>query len=384
MEGTCTAESTRIGDTIYLLYDVYYGERFNFRKSLIKRVGSTLGILEKYTDYKWVLVLPPFRGSEGGGVEFSEWSEFFDMNRLKGHKENIMEWDKYMQQAGDVIDVVIRKEDKETCGQKMEKYGVRKSGEKWDLMGRKVTIKEFMCAPGKGQFKQLSASSRGLLDMVIEAVEGGATSVMIDDFREISPAHKRAPYWEWRQHLYFAEELQSEATRFLAPFEKEGYIAMHMRRTDFVTGHKKTYSNTEEVATLLQKLASDAGLKHVFVATDSKDDELDKITNSLDAHGITLHRYKPGHYGEPKIDYNNPTGNLKLALVEQILCSRAKAFVGTKSSHFSKEINLERKMQQGGGEEFYENSHSLIQGGELIPLCKTWHDGVTCEINVID
>jgi hypothetical protein len=143
-------------------------------------------------------------------------------------------------------------------------------------------------------------------------------------------------------------------------------------------------TSTDEVAKLLHKLASDAGLKHVFVATDSKDDELDKIADSLGAHGITLHRYKPGYYGEPKISYTNPTGQLQLALVEQILCSRAKAFVGTANSHFSKEINMERKMQQGGGEEFNENSHSLIQGGELIPLCKTWHDGVQCEINVID
>jgi hypothetical protein len=243
IEGTCTAESTRIGDTIYLLYDVYYGERFNFRKSLIRRVGSTLDMLEQYTDYKWVLVLPPFRESFAGTSEFSAWSEYFDMDRLKEHKPNIMEYGEYMQQAGDVIDVVIRKEDKETCGEKMEKYDVRKDGDKWQLMGRKVTIKEFVCAPGKGKFKVISARSRGLLDMVVAAVEGGATSVMIDDFREISPSHDiRAPYWEWRQHLYFAEELQSEATRFLAPFEKEGYVAMHMRRTDFVTGHKKTYS----------------------------------------------------------------------------------------------------------------------------------------------
>jgi hypothetical protein len=71
MEGTCTAQSTRIGDTIYLLYDVYYGERFNFRKSLLKRVGTTLEMVEKYTDYKWVLVLPPFRESSGGVAEFS-------------------------------------------------------------------------------------------------------------------------------------------------------------------------------------------------------------------------------------------------------------------------------------------------------------------------
>ena len=45
----------------------------------------------------------------------------------------------------------------------------------------------------------------------------------------------------------------------------------------------------------------------------------------------------------------------------QILGSRAKYFVGTAKSHFSKEIYLERKLQQGGDQEFYENTEALIQ-----------------------
>ena len=58
---TCTAESARKGKKIYLLYDVYYGERFNFRKSIIRRVGDTLRMLRTHTDFEWILVLPPFR-----------------------------------------------------------------------------------------------------------------------------------------------------------------------------------------------------------------------------------------------------------------------------------------------------------------------------------
>jgi hypothetical protein len=80
---------------------------------------------------------------------------------------------------------------------------------------------------------------------------------------------------------------------------------------------QKTYSNTEEVTKLLLSRVTDAGLKHVFIATDSKDDELDKIKESLGANGITLHRYKPGYYGKPSISYSSATGQLKLALVEQ-------------------------------------------------------------------
>jgi hypothetical protein len=80
---TCTADSKRKGDTVYLLYDVYYGERFNFRKSIFRRVGNTYEMLHKHTDFKWILVLPPFRDSMGGTVEFPAWSQFFDLDKLK-------------------------------------------------------------------------------------------------------------------------------------------------------------------------------------------------------------------------------------------------------------------------------------------------------------
>ena len=60
----------------------------------------------------------------------------------------------------------------------------------------------------------------------------------------------------------------------------------------------------------------------------------------------------------------------------QILGSRAKYFVGTAKSHFSKEIYLERKLQQGGDQEFYENTEALIEGVSIISPLVTSADGL--------
>ena len=148
----CTAASKRKGDTIYLLYDVYYGERFNFRKSIFRRVGFTYEMLLKHTDFKWVLVLPPFRDQYGGEVEFPAWREFFDIDRLKQFYPNIIEYDEYMKiPEHRQIDVVIRKESEESCGDKFEKYGVSRGNEPntYELMGHTILVKEFRCNPGR-------------------------------------------------------------------------------------------------------------------------------------------------------------------------------------------------------------------------------------------
>jgi hypothetical protein len=147
---TCTADSKRKGDTIYLLYDVYYGERFNFRKSIFRRVGFTYEMLQKHTDFKWILVLPPFRDQYKGEVEFAAWREFFDIPGLRQFYPHIVEYDEYMQDVSHrQIDVVIRKENVDTCGAKFEKYGVtKKSNGEYELMGQSITVKEFRCNPG--------------------------------------------------------------------------------------------------------------------------------------------------------------------------------------------------------------------------------------------
>ena len=151
---TCTADSQRKGEKIYLLYDVYYGERFNFRKSIIRRVGDTLRMLRVHTDFEWVLVLPPFRESYSGYPEWPKWSEFFDTSGLTTVLGSFIEYADYMAQVGGHIDVVVRKEVVTSCGDGMVKYGVEKAegdGLRFKLMGVDVSIGKFSCHPGVDQ-----------------------------------------------------------------------------------------------------------------------------------------------------------------------------------------------------------------------------------------
>ena len=183
--------------------------------------------------------------------------------------------------------------------------------------------------------------------------------------------------------------IASEVDRYIASWaagsDTPEFVSMHMRRTDFKMAHKGTYADTAEVGTALAGLAKTHGVKHMFVATDSTDGELNEIQQRLKADAVELHRYKPGHYGTPLINYGSATGQLKLALVEQIIASRGKFFVGTVKSHFSKEIHMERRARQGGGEAFYENSMSMSKGGKLVQLCRSWQSNEgECEIGPLD
>ena len=52
----------------FVLYDVGFGERFNFRKSVFRRVMGAVQVLAKHaaSHGDWVLVVPPFRDTVGG------------------------------------------------------------------------------------------------------------------------------------------------------------------------------------------------------------------------------------------------------------------------------------------------------------------------------
>jgi hypothetical protein len=41
----------------FFLYNVGYGERFNFRKSITERVLDTLEVINKHTNYDWYQTL---------------------------------------------------------------------------------------------------------------------------------------------------------------------------------------------------------------------------------------------------------------------------------------------------------------------------------------
>lgn len=93
---------------------------------------------------------------------------------------------------------------------------------------------------GAPDYKGINAISPGLLNLVADSVEDGANSIMIDDFREISPPYSKGPYWRWRQHIHFSKELHGEAKRFLSSWKTQGeFVSLHMRRGEILSEHMK-------------------------------------------------------------------------------------------------------------------------------------------------
>jgi hypothetical protein len=215
-------------------------------------------------------------------------------------------------------------------------------------------------------------------------------SLFLEYFEKIQQP-RRSRYWHIRQHIHHTDLLYEEADRFLKTLSTSGtdtlslapppYISLHYRRKDFVSGHSETASTVQEVAAMLRKKADEYGVATVLIATDaSEKEELGALRLLLHNLNINLLHYEKRAEGT-LLNYSQTKSTAQYAAVEQILCAKAKVFIGTLHSHFSKEVHLERRLLWGegtgdepgvlgtGGPTWRSASFSLAKGGELIPMC---------------
>ena len=377
----------------FVLYDVGFGERFNFRKSVFRRVMGAVQVLAKHaaSHGDWVLVVPPFRDTVGGYEKFAPFGDFMRLDKLRALYPHIIDFVDYVRLAGPKVDHVLMPCSEHTLendtGEKCVAEVARAARR---IDAEKKTIEHFGVELSYGSLQclwQPGARSAELKDAFAAAADAGAGSIMLEAVEQVRPAdaHKH-PYWGMRQHMHFAPVFHAEAARFRAAFAwapGAPYIAMHMRRGDFKMAHARKQSTQGEVVGLFRRLAEQHSITNFYVATDAAADEVHSMKEALLAHGIAMEKIEerdaqlPGGTG-------GALGSLGFMLVEQIIASQAQLFVGTDGSHFSKEIHLERRLHQGGGDEFYENSLSMVGKGELIPLCRSWVGGATCEILPLD
>jgi hypothetical protein len=143
---------------------------------------------------------------------------------------------------------------------------------------------------------------------------------------------------------------------------------------------------------VLKTLSEKHGVRKVFVSSDASQDEL--LALRAASVPLVLIVYKAYEMkGTPLLSFNTGKGSLQLALVEQIICSHARAFVGTDGSHFSKEIHLERKarMLRAGVTDldtaYIGTSYSMVAKGRTRGLCTSWQQDESelgCEMLPLD
>ncbi|CAD5120595.1 DgyrCDS9157 [Dimorphilus gyrociliatus] len=347
-------------DTRYLLYDINPGEGFNLRRDVYIRMANMIKFLNEKE--KWVLVLPPWGRLyhwQTSGIKSSRipWKTFFDVQSLKDSKPKI-EQIYYLQRYKEGWSGG-RWEEKIDVRDCLDPTGFEKiDGKwKWSFFGysEKIYGEKFDCLSVQAE---IATMKKFLLNEK-------ARSIFLLHAEEL--IHGRFSEWsrEWwtaRRSMRFSKELVNTANSFRKeklqstddsdktiqdpdwtkqvkkPGEAIGgpYVAVHLRRRDFLYGHKDDVPSIQWAAHQLRKILVDKDLMKLFVATDAPDNEYRELVESLP--DFEVYRYIPT---QEELEKFTDGG---IAIIDQLICVHARFFIGTNLSTFSFRIHEERQI----------------------------------------
>ncbi|XP_013206547.1 GDP-fucose protein O-fucosyltransferase 2 isoform X1 [Microtus ochrogaster] len=290
----------------YLLYDVNPPEGFNLRRDVYIRVASLLKTLLKTEE--WVLVLPPWgRLYHWQSPDIHQvripWSEFFDLPSLNKNIP-VIEYEQFIAESGGpFIDQV---------------YVLQGYAEGWkegtweEKVDERPCIDPLLYSQDKHEYYRGwfwgYEETRGL-NVSCLSVQGSASivapvllkntsarSVMLDRAENLLHDHYGGrEYWDTRRSMVFAKHLRAVGDEFrsqhlnstdaadkMTPEEdwtrmkvKLGsalggpYLGVHLRRKDFIWGHREDVPSLEGAVKKIRSLMKAHQLDKVFVATDA-------------------------------------------------------------------------------------------------------------------
>ncbi|XP_066152353.1 GDP-fucose protein O-fucosyltransferase 2 isoform X2 [Euwallacea fornicatus] len=316
----------------------------------------------------FVLVLPPWSHLIHWGYseepEYASWSNFFDLNSLQKFAP-VIELHEYFSrlQANKYTKCII---DKVYVLQHFEE--MFKSGnfeDKWEIgKCQKLPKLRFFYYTNITSYNVQCLSFNGPSTKLIEVFkQDRARSIMLDHAEiALHNFYGNNIYWRARRSMRFNVKLREIANEFrrtylnstdesdntfLAPdwrndkpkrSAKGGpYLAVHLRRRDFLRSRPDQVpdllSVVEQVSAKLEKLQ----LTKVFFATDAPAKEFDQL------HELLSPKYEVFKY-IPTKDIVRKYSVGGIAIIDQILCSYARYFIGTSDSTFSFRIQEEREI----------------------------------------
>lgn len=353
----------------YLLYNVNMGEGFNLRRDVYVRISNLVRRLSE--KHNWVLVLPPwgrfYHWSNTHPETYFPWKSFFDIPSLQKWIQ-VMEFEDFLKAQGSRVDsayILQHYAEGWKDGKWEEKYDERPCIDRpafqphegvWrgHVWGSQLVAQRFACVSVQGHAStliQLLTKDAGSRVVYI----GRAETVLHDEYGG-------KWYWQARRSMRFASHLREEAAVFrlkylgsddpqdgteLAPDWRDSkprrgkakggpYVAVHLRRKDFVFASGKEVPSLKMAAEQIKHLLKKENLTSAFIATDAPHEEFAELQRFLpSAH---LHHYTP----EPL--FLQQWGDGGVAIVDQIICSHARFFVGSYESTFSFRIQEEREI----------------------------------------
>ncbi|XP_068101310.1 GDP-fucose protein O-fucosyltransferase 2 isoform X2 [Hyperolius riggenbachi] len=333
-------------------------------------MASLIKTLQKSSD--WVLVLPPWgRLYHWQSPDIHQvripWQEFFDLDSLNKNIPVIEYEDFLAESGGPFIEQVYvlqgyaegwkegtweEKVDQRPCIDKLmyseDKHGYYR-GWFWgyeETRGLNVT-----CLSVQG--------SASIVEPVLK--NSTARSVMLDRAENLLHDHYAGKdYWDTRRSMVFAQHLRVVGDEFRANFLQSNdeldktifhedwtkvkvkpspplggpYLAVHLRRKDFIWGHREDVPSLRRAAEEIHNLLNKLNLKKVFIATDSDRKDLEELQKLIPE----MVRYEPTW---EELELYKDGG---VAIIDQWICAHARYFIGTSVSTFSFRIHEEREI----------------------------------------
>ena len=219
-----------------------------------------------------------------------------------------------------------------------------------------IQAKNMQCLSVQGTTKIMKDFIENVADKYETIMLDRAENLLHDYFGD-------AQYWSMRRSMRFATKLNEIANDFrLKHFNSEDikdgtelpakweshqpkrgtpkggpYMCAHVRRKDYVYSRRDQIPNLKSAAEQLLKKCQMHQISRVFLATDAPKDEIEKL-NSFMPKEIKIVNYVP----DKETFKNIKDGGA--AIVDQIICSKAKYFVGSPESTFTFRIQEEREI----------------------------------------
>ena len=357
----------------YLLYDVNPGEGFNLRRDVYMRVANLVKFLNE--DSPWVLVLPPWSRlyhwqSQNIDPQMKiPWKTFFDIPSLRSHVP-VIEFEEYIELMGEPVieEVYYLQRFAEGWSKWEEKLEIRKCIDPnrytkdeqgmwrgWFYSYEEVYAKKFTCLSSQStisSFKDFLLKNTTAESVFVDRAE----NLIHGQFSEWS-----SEFWTARRSMVFSKELRDIGDKFRQDFldsndeddktvlkkwkemkRKHGdakggpYLAVHLRRKDYLRAHSKEVPSLKKAANQVKKYLKKYKVKKVYVATDAPEPEFESFKENFKK--TEVYRFVTTQ----EIHETYKDGGL--AIIDQWICAHARAFVGTHVSTFTFRINEEREV----------------------------------------
>ena len=215
-----------------------------------------------------------------------------------------------------------------------------------------IFARKFSCLSVQGSTNVLSGLAREHegLSLMLDRAE----NLLHDWFGD-------ADYWAARRSMQFSQRLVQRAVEFRAEQldsrdsqentevigedwrsrqverEERGgeFACVHLRRGDFARSRGSQVPSVKWAAKQLNRRLKELDLKKLFVSTDADQDEIAELEKYLNPEMIIF---------RPDAKELRDLKDGGVAIVDQIICSHAKYFIGTRESTFTFRIQEEREM----------------------------------------